>query len=363
MSALFTPMPLGLITLSNRVLMAPMTRNRAAPNGTPHSSTVEYYCQRASAGLIISEATQINAMGRGYINTPGIHTQQHIDAWKRVTESVHKQGGKIFLQLFHGGRISHTSLLPEGQSPVAPSAIRANAQTFTENGLTDVSAPQELTLAEIEQVIEDHRNAASNAKQAGFDGVEIHAANGYLIDQFLQDNTNNRQDAYGGSADNRSRLLLQITEAIADIWSASCVGVRLSPTGTFNDMGDSNRIDTFGTAIEKLDSLNLAYLHIVEQFPDIQTSDDDYRVISSLRQKWNGIYIANGGFDKDSAERYINEGKADAIAFGRPFIANPDLPKRLEIGAELNNYDPTTFYGGDHQGYTDYPFLSDKNPL
>ena len=359
MSTLYEPGKVGDTEVSNRVFMAPLTRNRAKPDGTPGDLSALYYAQRASGGLLITEATQVSAMGKGYLNTPGIYDDTHVEAWKAITNAVHDKGGKIFIQLWHVGRISHTSLLPANASPVAPSAIQAVSQTFTEEGMVDVSSPREMTVEDINQTVEDYRLAAQQAKAAGFDGVEVHAANGYLIDQFLQDKTNQRSDEYGGSVDKRFRFLNEALKAVTDVWGSQKVGVRLSPTGTFNDMGDSDPLNNFGYVIEQLNKQNLAYLHMVEEFPGIAVDDKESDIVKNLRAKWNGFYISNGGYEKESAESVIESGYADAIAFGRPFISNPDLPKRLELGAALNEADQTTFYGGDAEGYTDYPFLDE----
>jgi len=356
-SILFRPLRIGAAEVPNRVLMAPLTRNRAHPDGTPHAMAVEYYRQRASAGLILTEATQISAEGKGYINTPGIHTDAQVEGWRRVTEAVHAAGGRIWLQLWHVGRISHVSLLPDGQPPVAPSAIRANAQTFID-GMVDVSEPRALGTEELPRVVEDYVIAAERAKEAGFDGVEVHAANGYLLDQFLQDRTNHRADAYGGSVAARTRLPLEVTEAVAGVWGPDRVGLRLSPFGTFNDMGDSDPESHFGAIYEAFDRLGLAFLHVVEKFPGIDATPEQAAALDRLRARWSGTYIANGYFDAARAADWIARGRADAVTFGRPFIANPDLPERFRTGAALNEPDHATFYGGDHRGYTDYPFLA-----
>lgn len=357
---LFTPLTVGAIEAPNRVWMAPLTRNRAHSDGTPHVLAATYYEQRASAGLIITEATQISAAGKGYLDTPGIHTQSHIDAWKPVTEAVHSAGGRIFLQLWHVGRISHTSLLPEGTVPVAPSAIRANAQTFNQDGFVDVSEPRALATDEIPQLIEDYRQAALNAIEAGFDGVEVHAANGYLLDQFLHASTNQRTDAYGGSPENRARLTLEVTKAVADAIGADRVGIRLSPTGTFNDMQREGSETTFAAVVDGLDALGLAYLHVVEKFAVDSVPAEDQAFLDDLRKRWSGIYVANGDFDAASGQDWIARGHAHAITFGRPFIANPDLPARYEQGTSLNEPDQATFYGGGHRGYIDYPSLAES---
>ena len=355
---LLRPLQLGSTNLKNRVIMAPLTRNRAHPDGTPHELAIDYYRQRAGAGLIISEAAQISPIGKGYLNTPGIYDEKHVSAWKPVTDAVHHEGGAIYLQLWHVGRIGHNSLLPEGEKLIAPSAIRANAKTFTATGFADVSTPREIQLKEIPQVVEQYRIAAKNAKRAGFDGVEIHAANGYLLDQFLQSETNRRTDEYGGNPLKRFRLLKEVVEAIGKEFSYNSIGVRLSPNGYANDISDWNPRDTFMTVYHELNKYGLAYLHIVELMPGAAVTEGQKQIIRDLRPMWTGTYIANGEFDADKAETWIKEGRADAIAFGRPFISNPDLPERFRQGAPLNPADPSTFYGGDYRGYTDYPFLN-----
>ncbi|MGF1554525.1 MAG: alkene reductase [Paracoccaceae bacterium] len=359
-SALFEPLALGTDRLANRVLMAPLTRNRAHPDGTPWAEAATYYAQRASAGMILTEATQISAEGKGYINTPGIHTEKQIEGWRAITDAVHAAGGKIWLQLWHVGRISHVSLQPDGQPPVAPSAVRAEAKTYTESGFTDVSEPRALEAEEIPRLIEDFVKAAENAKRAGFDGVEVHAANGYLLDQFLGDHSNRRTDAYGGPAENRIRLVREVVEAVAAIWGADRTGVRVSPFGTFNDAGDSDPETTFAALYRALDPLGLAYLHVVEKFPGVDAQPGQAEALERLRGLWSGAYVANGEFDADLAADWIARGRASAVTFGRPFIANPDLPERLRRGTALNEPDGDTFYGGDERGYTDYPFLDEK---
>lgn len=354
---LFKSLDAGDIKTPNRVWMAPLTRNRAHDDGTPHELAVKYYEQRASAGLIITEATPISPMGVGYISTPGIYIDEHITSWKRVTDAVHAAGGRIVLQLWHVGRISHTSLLPNAQAPVAPSAIRANASTFISDGVVDTSTPRALREEEISDLIDDFRQAALNAMEAGFDGVEVHAANGYLLDQFLHVNANERTDGYGGTPEKRARLTLEVTQAVADAIGADKVGVRLSPTGTFNDMRLEGSESTFATVIDGLNPLGLAYLHVVEKFGVDEVSADDQAFLDDLRKHWTGVYVANGDFNAASAAQWIARGRADAVTFGRPFIANPDLPERYRLSAILNEPDPETFYGGDHRGYTDYPAL------
>lgn len=354
---LFHPATMGALELPNRVLMAPLTRNRAKPDGTPWDVAATYYAQRASAGLIFSEATQISAMGKGYLNTPGIYSDDHIAGWKGITDAVHAEGGRIFCQLWHVGRISHTSLLPEGRSPVSSSDIPAEAQTFTEAGFQDTSAPEALTLDGIAALKDEVLNAAKAAKAAGFDGVEIHGANGYLLDQFLQDHANRRDDAYGGSIENRIRLLREVIAVVAEVWPKDRIGVRLSPLGQFNDIGDSDPEALFATVYRTIDSAGLAYLHVVEQFPGTEDTEEGRAILKRLRKHYTGFYIANGGYDAESAAEAIETGHADAVAFGRPFIANPDLPERYRTGAPLNAPDQDTFYGGDETGYVDYPSL------
>ncbi|SES17626.1 N-ethylmaleimide reductase [Tranquillimonas rosea] len=354
---LFQTARMGDLDLPNRVLMAPLTRNRAQSDGTPWDVSQTYYAQRASAGLIVSEATQISALGKGYVDTPGIHTEAHAEAWSKITDAVHANGGRIFLQLWHVGRISHVSLLPDGATPQAPSAVRANAQTFTQNGFEDTSEPHAMTEDEIADLIAQYRHAATLAKRAGFDGVEVHGANGYLLDQFLQDISNKRTDAYGGSVENRARLLSEVVDAVTEVWGSDRVGVRLSPLGQANDMGDSDPEALFGHVYGMLDRKRLAYLHVVEKFPGNDTDDASRALLERLRGLWSGFYIGNGDYTADSAATAIAKGHADAVTFGRDFIANPDLPERFRRGAELNPQDRDTFYGGDERGYTDYPFL------
>ena len=358
--ALFAPLTLGSVALKNRVLMAPLTRNRAKPDGTPWAVAAEYYAQRASAGLIFTEATQISPMGKGYINTPGIHREAHVAAWREITKAVHEAGGKIAVQLWHVGRISHSSLLPDGAAPLAPSALQAKSQTFIDTGMVDVSMPRAMTTDDINTVIDEYRRAAENAKAAGFDAVEVHAANGYLLDQFLRDGSNKRNDEYGGSAENRTRLLVDVVETVAGVYGADKVGVRLSPTGGFNDMRDSNPKDTFVTAVKALNRFGLAFLHVVEEFPGEEASAADRAVIQAVRAAWAGPYIANGGLDAAKAARLVESGHADAVTFGRPFIANPDLPARIRKNAPWAEADQATFYGGDEKGYTDYPTLDQQ---
>src|SRR5271165_3839820 len=354
MTSLYDPIDLGDLKLGNRVFMAPLTRNRATPSGVPGPWASTYYSQRATAGLIVTEATQISPMGKGYINTPGIHSQEQINGWKPVVDAVHQSGGRIFLQLWHVGRISHSSLLPGNASPVAPSAIKARAQTVVETGFVDVSEPRALSLTEIRRTIEDYGRAAFNAKAAGFDGVEVHAANGYLIDQFLRSKSNVRTDTYGGSAANRARFLGEVVEAVLNVWDPGRVGVRISPLGTFNDMGDANPEETFACVVDVLNGHRPGYLHVVEDTIDeaLPVKADFFR---RLRSAWKGIYVANGGYDAERGERAVADRSVDAVAYGRLFLANPDLPARLSRHGPLNVPDTKSFYGGDERGYVDYP--------
>ena len=354
-SSLFKPYDLGPANLSNRIVMAPLTRNRAGPGNVPQAINAEYYSQRATAGLIITEASQISPEGVGYPSTPGIHSPAQIEGWKKVTKDVHDRDGRIFLQLWHVGRISHPSMQEDGVLPVAPSAIQPRGEVFTGDGLKPFVKPRALKTNDIPGIIGQYRRAAENALMAGFDGVEIHAANGYLLDQFLRDGSNFRTDRYGGSRLNRSRLLLEVTEAVTGIWGAERVGIRLSPINSFNDMSDTDPEATFGVVVNALNRFGLAYIHVVEVDMAGNASDTfDWRM---LRNAFDGPYMANGGYDRDRAEHSVASNAADLISFGTPFLANPDLPARLALGAPLNKADPETFYGGDGRGYTDYPAL------
>jgi len=360
MATLFEPVQLGPLNLANRIFMAPMTRNRADANGVPGELAATYYAQRASAGLIVTEATQISPMGKGYLNTPGIHSPEQVRAWRGIVEAVHASGGHIFLQLWHVGRISHSSLLPGQAQPLAPSAIRAQSQTLIATGMAEVSEPTAMTTSQILETLDEFRQAADNAKEAGFDGVEIHAANGYLIDQFLRTGSNQRTDEYGGVASNRVRFLAEVVERVLQIWDRGRVGVRLSPTGGFNDMRDDNPHETFSVAVTTLNRYGLGYLHVVETAQNSKgSSEEDLAMSALLRGLWEGFYIVNGGYDGVRGEHAVKTGHADATAYGRAFLANPDLPRRLRLGAALNKADHTTFYGGDAAGYTSYPALAE----
>jgi len=354
---LFRPARLGRLTLANRIVMAPLTRNRAGPGNVPQPLNAEYYAQRASAGLIISEATQVSPQGVGYPGTPGIHSAEQVAGWKGVTDAVHAKGGRIFLQLWHVGRISHPSLQPGGELPVAPSAIKPEGMAFTYEGLQPFVTPRALEAAEIPGIVEQYRAAAKHALAAGFDGVEVHGANGYLLDQFLRDGSNRRSDAYGGPVENRAWLLLEVTRVVAEVWGADRVGVRVSPANPFNDMSDTDPQGTFEYVARALSPLGLAYLHVVQGRigeQGFQGVEFDFR---ALREAFGGAYMANGGYDGPRAMAAIEAGDADFIAFGVPFLANPDLPERLRRGGPFNEPDVARFYGGDHTGYTDYPFL------
>jgi len=352
---LFEPIQIGNLTLPNRVIMAPLTRMRA-PGGTPTSLMATYYGQRATAGLIIAEATPISSQGVGYPNTPGIYTTQQILAWQPITEAVHAQNGHIFLQLWHVGRISHPDF-HDGALPVAPSAIAPQGKAITPTGLKPFVTPRALATDELPEIVKDYRSATKNALAAGFDGVEIHSANGYLLDEFLRDGTNKRTDNYGGSFENRSRLLLEVANAAIEIAGAERVGIRLSPSGTFNDMSDSNPEEFFVYLLGELSQLNLAYLHIVDALEGDIRHGAKVVSLKSLRQAYQGKLIVCGGYDLDRAEQAIAENKADAVAFGQLYIANPDLVDRFTLEAPLNEPDASTFYGGDAIGYTDYPTL------
>ncbi len=355
---LFTPVRLGRYELANRIVMAPLTRNRAGAGNVPQTMHAEYYAQRASAGLIITEATQASPQGIGYPGTPGIHTPEQIAAWRRVTDAVHDQGGRIFLQIWHVGRISHPSLQRDHALPVAPSAIRPAGDAFTETGPQRYVTPRALTRDEIPGIVASFRQGAANAIEAGFDGVEIHGANGYLLDQFLRDGSNRRTDRYGGSIENRARLLLEVVDAAAAEIGADRVGVRLSPINSFNSMSDSDPDVTFGYVAHQLSERGLAYLHVVETDFAGASGENHYHR-DALREAYRGTYIANGGYDQARARLAIQTGTADLVSFGAPYVANPDLVERFALDAPLNKPDPATFYGGDERGYIDYPFLDE----
>ena len=337
------------------------------PGDIPNALNATYYSQRASkGGLLITEATQISLLGKGYPAAPGIHSREQVEGWKLTTDSVHAKGGFIFLQLWHVGRISHSSLHPDAGLPVAPSAIAPNdgGQALTANfQRVPFETPRALKLEEIPDIIAEYRTGAENAKLAGFDGVEIHSANGYLLDQFLEDKTNHRTDAYGGSIENRARLLLEVVDAVVQVWGKNRVGVRLSPFGVFSDMGDSNPIALFSYVLQQLSNRGIAYAHIVEPRvgnagADAAIDSEAPRTAEIFRRAFKGVLISASGYTAETAETAIASHLADAVAFGRLFIANPDLPKRLRQKSKLNPYDRSTFYGGTEKGYTDYPSLT-----
>jgi N-ethylmaleimide reductase len=354
---ILSPFKLGPLHLPNRVVMAPMTRNRAGPGNVPVAMNAAYYAQRASAGLIVSEATQVSPQGVGYPGTPGIHSEAQVAGWKLVTDAVHAAGGRIFLQLWHVGRISHPSLQPGGALPVAPSAIAPAGQAMTREGMKPFVTPRALDTAEIAGIVEDYRRGARNAKAAGFDGVELHGANGYLVDQFLRDGANRRTDRYGGSAANRARFLIEAMEAIVGEWGAERAGVRLSPTNPFNDVTDSNPAATFATAVGELNRLGLAYLHIVEPAATDPVGAGEMPDLRFFRKIWHGPLVGNKGYDLPRAKAAIRDGIADLISFAVLFLANPDLPERFRHDSPFNVPERTTFYGGAAAGYIDYPPL------
>ncbi|MFS8934767.1 alkene reductase [Cupriavidus taiwanensis] len=354
---LLEPYSLGSLPLANRVVMAPLTRNRAGAGLVPSDLAATYYAQRASAGLLITEATQVSAQAQGYQDTPGLYTQEQIDGWRKVTDAVHAKGGRIFVQLWHVGRVSHVALQPGGVAPVAPSAIRAVTKTFVNNGFADVSEPRALALNELPGIVSDFRQAAANAIAAGFDGVEIHGANGYLLEQFIKDGANQRTDAYGGSVENRARLLLEVVAAVAKEIGAERTGVRISPVSPANAISCTDPQPQYDYIAEQLSALGIVYLHVVEGATggprDVAPFDYD-----ALRSRFKQTYLANNGYDLALASARLAEGKADLFAFGRPFISNPDLVERLKSGAPLAALNPATLYGGGAEGYTDYPTLA-----
>jgi len=354
---LFSPVSIGDLALANRMVMAPMTRNRANEKNAPHDLNVIYYRQRATAGLIITEASQVSSEGVGYPGTPGIYSDAQVAGWLKVTDAVHAEGGRIFIQLWYCGRISHPDLLPEGQIPVAPSAIKPEGEVMTYEGMKPYTTPRALETEEIVGIVAQYRHAAEMAKKAGFDGIEVHAANGYLIDQFLRDSTNKRTDQYGGSSENRMRILNDVLDAVTEIWPSNRVGVRLTPENSFNSMSDSNPLDHFSYFITQLNTRNLAYLHVLEGDMMNKAANIDYRV---LRNCFEGLYMANNGYDKERAEKSLADGDSDLVAFGVPFLANPDLVYRFQNNLPLNDIDFDTFYGGAEHGYTDYPFYDDS---
>ena len=355
MSKLFEKLKIGSLELENRIIYSPLTRSRADDEGVQPEYAADYYAQRASAGLLITEATNVSAMAKGYVRTPGIYTDVQIESWRKVTDAVHAKNGKIFMQIFHTGRIALPDFLPDNAQPVAPSAVKANGQNYTDDGMKDFVEPRELSTEEVKATIKDFGKAAKNAVDAGFDGVELHGANGYLVHQFLGTNTNLRTDEYGGSDENRVRFLLEIIDAMTAEIGADNIGLKISPTVPFNDMEDANAKEFYPYLIEKLNEKNLAYLHVgFEETPEMDISWHQF-----LRPLFKSVYFANGGFTKESGEKLLNENGADAIVYGKLFLANPDLPKRFKLDAELNDWDSSTFYTPGEKGYTDYPTLEE----
>jgi len=359
---LLTTVQLGDYSLKNRIVMAPLTRMRADEQLKPTALNVEYYRQRSSAGLIVTEATQISPQGQGYPSTPGIYNSRQVEGWKKITDAVHAENGRIFVQLWHVGRISHSSFHPEQGLPVAPSAVKPEGTTLTAQwGQVPFETPRALELNEIREIIGDYRRAALNARQAGFDGVELHSANGYLLNQFLHLKTNRRTDEYGGSVENRARLVLEVIRELVDVWGAGKVGIRLSPFTHAGDLFDLESLPVYPYLLKKLAEFNLAYIHMVRARP---SEIEDPAVFEKEKELWAqypGAIIAADGFTAETAQEYVRNKWAEAIAFGRNFLANPDLPQRIAAGAGLNPYDRNTFYGGGEKGYTDYPFLRSES--
>lgn len=361
--ALLKTFDLGDISLKNRLVMAPMTRSRANNSGrVPNEIMVEYYRQRSSAGLIITEGSQISERAIGYINTPGIHTSAQVEGWKKVTQAVHEEDGKIFLQLWHCGRMSHPKF-HNGDKPLAPSAVNPNSKSFTPDGLEDTVEPKEMSIEEIHETVNEYKKAAQNAKDAGFDGVEIHSSNGYLIHQFFNETANIRTDDYGGSIKNRARFFFEIIDALCEVWDEKRIGVRLNPS-LHNDFGiiaTPETIPTFDHIIQKLNAYDLAYLHLTE--PPAKVREIDFlepEIAKHYRPLYNGTLMINGGFDQEKGNKIIEEGLADLVAYGRLFISNPDLPHRFEKNAELEEWDNDTFYTPGEKGYIDYPVLEEE---
>jgi len=354
---LFSEYELGQLKLANRIVMAPMTRSRAIEGNVPNPIAAIYYAQRASAGLLITEGTQVSPQGVGYIRTPGIYSPEQVAGWKLITDAVHEAGGRIFAQLWHVGRVSHPDF-HDGEPPVAPSALPVDGQVFTPQGQKPIEIPRALELTELPGIVAQFRGGAENAKTAGFDGVEIHGANGYLLDQFIKDGSNHRIDAYGGAIANRARLPLEVTEAVIGVWGPKKVGYRIAPHFSSLSMSDSNPIETFSYLAEKLSGLELGYLHVVEAIAGrMALPAQKTRTAPIMRQKFNGALIVNGGYGAESGNAAIANGEADLVSFGVPFLANPDLPERFRTGAPLNQADFATFYTGEEKGYIDYPAM------
>jgi N-ethylmaleimide reductase len=359
-NSLLTSYDLGGLELPNRIIMAPMTRSRAGEGNVPTEINAEYYKQRASAGLIISEGTQISEQGVGYPWTPGIHSDAQLEGWKKVTDAVHKAGGRIFAQIWHVGRVSHPDF-HDGELPVAPSAVKAEGQAFTADGMKDFVEPRALETEEIPGIVDDYARAAQNAMEAGFDGVEIHGANGYLIEQFIKDGTNNRTDKYGGTVENRARFVFEIIDAVGDAIGYQKTGIRFSPSGTSQGIHDSNVKHTYTYIINQLNEVDLAYIHLMEPMGDISDKQNyPKNVTDYFRDAYEGTIITNVNYDRKSGIKAIEDDTADLVAYARLFLANPDLPERFAEDAKLNKPDSDTFYGGDEEGYTDYPFMEEK---
>jgi N-ethylmaleimide reductase len=355
---LFSPYQLGDLELTNRMVLSPMTRSRALADNVPNPLAATYYAQRASAGLLITEGTQVSPQGVGYIRTPGIHSPAQVAGWRKITGAVHRAGGRIFAQLWHVGRVSHPDF-HDGALPIAPSALAVEGEAFTNSGKVKIMTPRALERHELPGIVEQFERAAENAKAAGFDGVELHGANGYLLDQFLRDGSNRRTDAYGGSVQNRARFPLEVTEAVIGVWGPERVGYKLSPHFAGYSMSDSNPVDTFSYFAGQLNRLRVGYLHVGEAIAGPMAAPaGTVRVTPLLREKFSGTLIANGGYDARSGNAVIARGEADLVAFGVPFLANPDLPERYLRNAPLNSPDPATFYAGEEKGYTDYPALT-----
>jgi N-ethylmaleimide reductase len=347
MPTLFDPLRAGEIELDNRIVMAPMTRSRADERGVQPAFVAEYYRQRASAGLIITEATNVSPLAKGYVRTPGIYTPEQAESWRPVAEAVHARGGKIFMQIFHTGRIALPDFLPDGAQPLAPSAVRAKGQNYTDEGMKEFVTPREITREEIAQTVRDFAAAAANAVAAGFDGVELHAASGYLVQQFLSTNVNQREDEYGGSIENRTRFLFEVLDAMAEAVAAGRIGVKFSPRMPFNDIEEQDADEVYPYILERLSKRGLAYVHVGD------FTGEGWH--AKLRPVYEGVYFAGAGLSKESGEELLASGNADAVVYGTKFISNPDLPKRFRLGAPLNEPDQTTFYTPGERGYTDYP--------
>ena len=357
---LYQPLALGSLTLPNRIVMAPLTRSRSSIDGVPPAFAADYYAQRAAAGLIISEATNISPQAVGYALTPGIWTEAQVASWIRVTDAVHAAGGRIFLQLWHTGRISHPSLQPDGALPVSSSAVKPEGEAFTADGMKPHVKPRALSTDEVEATVRDYGHAARMAKQAGFDGVEIHGANNYLLEQFLRDSVNRRTDRYGGSVGNRMRFPLEVIREVVQVWGGDRVGLRLSPATTVPSGAapDSEAMEVYGGLVDGAAAQGVAYIHMIEGLTYTNRDVPDDIDLAALRRRFRGLYIANNLYDADAADRAVADGEADLVAFGRPFIANPDLVERIRVGAPLADAPKRYWYGGDASGYSDWPRMA-----